>query len=103
MTFSLAIVSMNFLRCLQSIPSGPSISTVDRPESGDERPFFGTTGGIIVKFTSGGIERGARPIWDRRLLDIEKDREATAGNAGRRNAGIEADVLNKTAFPRHFD
>jgi hypothetical protein len=42
-----------------------------------------------VKFTSGGIERGARPICDGRWADAEKDLEVVIGKAGRRNDGRE--------------
>lgn len=43
----------------------------------------------MVKLTSGGIDKGARPICDGRLVEAENDRDPT-GNAGRRNAGMEA-------------
>jgi hypothetical protein len=42
-----------------------------------------------VKVTSGGIERGARPICDGRCADAEKDLDELSGNAGRRNDGNE--------------
>jgi len=45
-----------------------------------------------VKLTSGGIESGARPICDGRVAEAENDREETAGNAGRRNAGMEMEA-----------
>jgi hypothetical protein len=45
-----------------------------------------------VKLTSGGIESGARPICDGRAAEAENDREETAGNAGRRNAGMEMEA-----------
>lgn len=42
-----------------------------------------------MKVTSGGIERGARPICDGRCTDAEKDLDELSGNAGRRNEGNE--------------
>lgn len=42
-----------------------------------------------MKVTSGGIERGARPICDGRCADAEKDLDELSGNAGRRNDGNE--------------
>ena len=42
-----------------------------------------------MKFTSGGIESGARPICDGRWAVAEKDREEVIGKAGRRNDGRE--------------
>jgi hypothetical protein len=44
-----------------------------------------------LKLTSGGIDSGARPICDGRLVDEENDREDAIGNAGRRKAGRETD------------
>jgi hypothetical protein len=48
-----------------------------------------------VKLTSGGIDRGARPICDGRVAETENDREMTAGNAGMETEGTEAIALSK--------
>lgn len=40
-----------------------------------------------MKFTSGGIDRGARPICDGRVVEAENGR-AESGNAGRRKEGM---------------
>lgn len=45
---------------------------------------------MILNLTSGGIDNGALPIWDARVVEAENDRDCTTGNAGRRNEGIEA-------------
>jgi hypothetical protein len=42
---------------------------------------------MIEKVTSGGIDRGARPICDEQEFDEEKGRLEVARNAGRRNEG----------------
>ena len=57
----------------------------------------------MVKLTSGGIDNGARPICDGRFIEEENDRVETAGNAGRRNAGIEAEGAEAIALSRPFD
>ncbi len=80
------------------LPRGPSISTVGRAAIAEARPFFRTGGGRIVKLTSGGIDRGARPICDGRFEDAEKDREAKVGNDGRRKAGIEMEGAEAIAL-----
>lgn len=88
---------------LNYIPNGPSITTVDWAASGEKRPFFRPEGGRTLKFTSGGIDNGARPICDGRLVDAENDREGTIGKAGRRNAGKEADGEDAIALSIPFD
>lgn len=40
--------------------------------------------------TSGGIDSGARPIWDARTLEAEKHR-VEVGKEGRRKAGMDTD------------
>ena len=56
-----------------------------------------------MKFTSGGIERGARPICDERAVDVEKDRGAR-GKAGRRKDGkdIEQGETIALSSPLHL-
>ena len=71
-----------------SAPNGPSISTVGFSATADDLEFFRTVGWWIVKTTSGGIDKGARPICDGRCVEEEKDREEI-GKAGRRNEGRE--------------
>ena len=88
---------------LANVPNGPSICTVDRPATGDCPLFFFGVGGSIVKLTSGGIERGARPICDGREVDTEKDRRETIGKAGSRNNGKEIVDGETIAFPRPPD
>jgi hypothetical protein len=56
-----------------------------------------------VKLTSGGIDNGARPICDGRVAEAENDREETAGNAGRRNAGMEAEGTEAIALSKPLD
>jgi hypothetical protein len=56
-----------------------------------------------VKLTSGGTESGARPICDGRVAEAENDREETAGNAGRRNAGMEAEGTEVIALSKPLD
>jgi hypothetical protein len=56
-----------------------------------------------VKLTSGGIESGARPICDGRVAETENDREMTAGNAGRRNAGMKADGTKAIALSKPLE
>lgn len=53
--------------------------------------------------TSGGIDSGARPICDGRFADAEKDREEMAGNAGRRNAGMETEGAEAIALSSPFE
>lgn len=55
------MVSIVNLALTQIVPKGPSIDTVLRTEAADFFPFLGW---IIVKFTSGGIDNGDRPICD---------------------------------------
>ena len=43
-----------------------------------------------MKVTSGGMDNGARPIWDARAVEAEKHR-VEDGKDGRRKAGREAD------------
>ena len=86
-----------------NIPKGPSIFTTGRAAIGEARPFFFAEGARIVKLTSGGIDNGALPICDGRFGVEENDREPTAGNAGRRNAGIETDGAEANARSRPFD
>lgn len=88
---------------LNYIPNGPSITTVDRAASGENRPFFRPEGGRTLKFTSGGIDNGARPICDGRLVDAENNREDAIGKAGRRKAGNEADGEDIIALSIPFD
>jgi hypothetical protein len=64
---------------------------------------LGATGGRIVKLTSGGIDNGARPICEDRVVETENGRETTTGNAGRRNAGIETEGAEAIALSRAFD
>lgn len=56
-----------------------------------------------MKLTSGGIDSGARPICDGRAVDAERDREETAGNAGRRNAGMETEGTEAIALSKPLD
>jgi hypothetical protein len=58
-----------------------------------DRPFFRTGGGITVNLTSGGMERGARPIWDWWKVEAENGRE-DAGKAGRRKDGREQEGVD---------
>jgi hypothetical protein len=53
--------------------------------------------------TSGGIDNGARPICDGRLVVAENDRDGTIGNAGRRKAGKEADGEDLITLSTPFD
>src|SRR4051812_21698075 len=69
---------------------------------GDALAFLRGAGCIIVKFTSGGIDRGARPICDGREEEVEKGRETT-GKAGRRNEGREIDDEEAIAFSSPLD
>lgn len=46
---------------------------------------------MTLKLTSGGIDKGARPICDGRHVEPENDREGVIGNAGSRKAGSEKD------------
>jgi len=41
----------------------------------------------MLKFTSGGIERGARPMWELHDWELVKDR--CGWKAGRRNEGMD--------------
>ena len=53
--------------------------------------------------TSGGIDRGARPICEDLEIDAEKEREKPIGKAGRRKDGRETEADEPTAFPRPLD
>jgi len=59
------------------VPRGPSIATVDRADTAECRPFFGSWGGMTVKVTSGGIDNGAFPICDSCGKVAENDRLGT--------------------------
>jgi len=54
----------------------------------------------MLKLTSGGIDNGARPIWDAKFVEAENDRDSTTGNAGRRNEGINAVGVEIIALSR---
>ena len=55
-----------------------------------------------MKFTSGGIVRGAPPICELRLVEAENDREAI-GNAGRRKVGRDIEGAEAIARSRTLD
>ena len=82
-----------------SLPNGPSMDTIDPP---GYRTFFFAGAGRTEKFTSGGIESGARPIWDEWEDDAENDRE-DAGKAGTRKEGSDIDGPRLIALPRTFE
>lgn len=65
--------------------------------------FFLITGAMTLNLTSGGIDKGARPICDGRLVEAENDREGTIRNAGRRKAGTETDGEVAIALSNPFD
>lgn len=56
---------------------------------------------MTAKFTSGGMERGARPICDGRVEVEENGREAA--NPGRRKEVIEHDGTEANAFSTPLD
>jgi hypothetical protein len=58
---------------------------------------------MTLKFTSGGIDNGARPICDGRHVEAENDREGAIGNAGSRKAGSETDGEVAIALCKPFD
>lgn len=58
---------------------------------------------MTLKFTSGGIDNGARPICDGRHVEPENDREGAIGNAGSRKAGSETDGEAAIALCKLFD
>jgi hypothetical protein len=57
----------------------------------------------MLKFTSGGIDSGARPICEGRLVEEEKDREGTTGNAGRRKGGTQTNGEDAIALSRPLE
>jgi hypothetical protein len=83
---------MSYLEAgFRNLPKGPSIDTVGLEERAEPRPFFGICGGMMVKFTSGGIDRGAFPIWDSLVAVPENARAGMVWNAGSKKEGIETD------------
>lgn len=56
-----------------------------------------------MKFTSGGIDNGARPICDGRDVVAENDLEETAGKAGSRNDGRDMEDVEAIALSRPLD
>lgn len=85
-----------------NIPKGPSISTVLLASLSADLAFFFGTGCNILNVTSGGIESAARPIYDCRGAEEEKDREET-GKAGSRNEGRDIEGVEAIALSRPFD
>jgi hypothetical protein len=51
-----------------------------------------------VKLTSGGIDKGARPICEGRFAEVENNLEEVTGKAGRRNDGIEMEAGDTIDF-----
>jgi hypothetical protein len=58
---------------------------------------------MTLNLTSGGIDKGARPICDGRQVEAENDREGIIGSAGRRKAGMETDGEVAIALSNLFD
>jgi hypothetical protein len=58
---------------------------------------------MTVKFTSGGTDKGARPICDGRDVDAEKDREETTGKAGSRYDGRDMHVVEAITLSSPLD
>jgi hypothetical protein len=87
--------------CWSNIPNGPSITTVGRAAAG--AIFFLKTGGMTLNLTSGGIDKGARPICDGRYVEAENNREGMIGKAGSRKAGKETDGEAAIALSSPFD
>jgi hypothetical protein len=56
-----------------------------------------------VKLTSGGIDNGARPSCEARLVEAEKNRDETTGNAGRRKDGMDTNGAEAIALSRPFE
>jgi hypothetical protein len=62
---------------LHFLPRGPSIVTTGLSDVAVCLPYRTGGGGVMVKFTSGGMDRGAFPICDWDVADAENDREDT--------------------------
>jgi hypothetical protein len=58
---------------------------------------------MTLHLTSGGIDKGARPICDGRYVEAENDREGIIGKAGSRKAGKETDGEAAIALSSPFD
>lgn len=56
-----------------------------------------------MNLTSGGIDKGARPICDGRYVEAENEREGMIGKAGSRKAGKETDGEAAIALSSPFD
>lgn len=80
---------------IDNFPNGPSIFTTGFPSTAE--PLAGGGGGMTVKFTSGGIDNAALPMWEFRHVEAEKDREVI-GKAGRRNDGMETEGVELRAW-----
>ena len=57
----------------------------------------------MENLTSGGMDNGAFPIIDWREGEEENDLADDTGNAGRRNAGIEAEGAEAIALSRPLE
>ena len=80
---------------MESSPKGPLIWTVDVACVRLLLAFKRASGGVTVKVTSGGMDKGADPILERHgevVAKVRDDEGAAAGfwKAGRRKEGIEA-------------
>jgi hypothetical protein len=58
---------------------------------------------MTLNLTSGGIDKGARPICDGRHVEAENGREETIGKAGSRKAGKETDEEAEIALSSPLD
>ena len=66
-------------------------------------PNFGAAGARTEKVTSGGMDNGARPIWDGRDGVLEKHLVLVDARDGRRNAGRVVEGAEAIARSRTFD
>ena len=84
------------------LPSGPLMCTVDVGCVLLILPLFPCLGVITLNVTSGGIDSGAFPIFDRRGDEVAKLLNGEAGwKAGRRNEGRDTELFEVEVIVTH--
>ena len=84
------------------LPSGPLMCTVDIGCVLLILPLFPCLGIITLNVTSGGIDSGAFPIFDRRGDEVAKLLNGEAGwKAGRRNEGRDTELFEVEVVVTH--
>jgi hypothetical protein len=85
-----------------NVPKGPTIPTVLLASLAKDLLFLLATGCNTLNVTSGGIESGARPIYDCRGAEEQNDREES-GKAGRRKDGRDVVGVETITLSRPFE